>query len=138
MQTLRTGRRVRRAALLFVAVLTLGCAMLSLLLARTYRATDYPGATRVADQNLTIYSPNFVLRRTTVYRTDDPFPQVYNWYSNQFVLGPENYAQSNCISMSNAANRGWLLEEQMSVMVCNTPTGRMMFVMRAFLVRYSS
>jgi hypothetical protein len=138
MQTIRPGRRARRVALLFLAFLTAGCAVLAVLLAQTWRATDYPGATRVSDQNLAIYTPNFVLRRTTVYRTDDPFPQVYNWYSNQFILGPENYAQGTCISMSNAADRGWLLEEQMSVMVCNTPNGRMMFVMRAFLVRYSS
>src|SRR5262249_6794905 len=110
--------------------------VLSFLLYRTYHATDYPGATRIADQNLTLYAPNLVVRRTTVYRTDDPFNKVYNWYSTGFTLGPETYAQSNCILMSKSASRGWQIEEQMSVTVCNTPTGRMMFVMRAVMFRY--
>jgi hypothetical protein len=137
MHTVRSRRWPIRAALLFLALVIAACGVVGLLLYRTYQATDHPGATRVADQNLTLYTPNFVTRRTIVYRTDDPFPSVYNWYSNKFALGPESYAQGTCISMSKAASRTWLLEEQMSVMVCNTPTGRMMFVMRAFLVRYS-
>jgi hypothetical protein len=138
MQAVRPRRWARRAALLFLTLSVAACGGSGLLLYRTYQAIDYPGATRVADQNLTLYTPNFVTRRTVVYRTDDPFPSVYNWYSNRFALGPESYAQGTCISMSKAASRTWLLEEQMSVMVCNTPTGRMMFVMRAFLVRYGS
>jgi len=125
-----------RIALPFLTLAVSLCGILSLLVYRTYQATEYPGATRVADQNLTLYTPNFVIRRTTVYRTDDPFSKVYNWYSSKLTLGPENYAQSNCISMSKSATRAWLLEEQMSAMVCNTPSGRMMFVMHALLIRY--
>jgi hypothetical protein len=130
-------RPFKRAGLLLLTLTALACGGLGLLLFQTYQATEYPGAARVSDQNLTVYTPNFAIRRTTVYRTDDPFPSVYNWYSNRFELGPETYAQGTCILMSKAANRAWLVEEQMSVMVCNTPTGRMMFVMRAFLVRFS-
>lgn len=108
----------------------------ALLLYRTYEVTAYPGATRIADQNLTRYTPSLVTRRTTVYRTDDSFTKVYNWYSVRFELGPEMYAQSNCILMSKARPAGVRSEEQMSVMLCDTPTGRMIFVMRSFIVRY--
>ena len=130
--------RIRARIALALLCLAAGlCGTLSLLLYRTYQAAEYPGATRVADQSLTFYAPNFVIRRTSVYRTDDPFPKVYNWYSNRFALGPESYAQSSCILMSKSSSRAWRLEEQMSVMICNTPTGRMMFVMRAFVLRYA-
>jgi hypothetical protein len=127
----RTG-----AALLFLAPVLCFCAGLGPLLYRTYQATEYPGATMVADQNVTHYTPNFSMRRTTVYRTDDPFNKVYNWYSVKFDLGPESYAQSNCILMAKSATTGWVLDEQISVMICNTPKDQMMFVMRSIIFRY--
>lgn len=100
------------------------------------RSADYPGATRVADDTLVRYLPNLVTKRTTVYRSTDPFNTIYNWYSRRFDLGPESYAQSNCVLMHNSFERGWGLDEQMSVMVCGTPGDRMMFVMRSFIFRY--
>jgi hypothetical protein len=39
--------------------------------------------------------------------------------------------------MAKSATVGWGIEEQTSVTVCNTPTDRMMFVMRSFYIRYS-
>jgi hypothetical protein len=136
---MRTHPRHRRrrigAALLLLAV-ALSCAVVGAPLYQLHRATDYPGAARSSDQNLFNYWPNFAWRRTAVYRTDDPFPKVYNWYSTRFALGPEAYAQSNCILMARSSTVAWRVEEQMSVMVCNTPSDRMMFVMRAFYIRY--
>ena len=134
------GYRRRRAVaigLLLVALLC-PCAGLGPLLYRTYHATEYPGATQVADQTLTRYTPNLVIRRNTVYRSADPFNQIYNWYSVNFALGPESYAQSNCILMAKSVTTGWLLDEQMSVTVCHTPKDQMMFVMRAVMFRYPS
>jgi hypothetical protein len=138
MQIDRRRRRWRKGAVLFLLALLLSCGGgLAVTLYQTYRATEYPGATLISNQNLTIYTPNFAFRRTTAYRTNDPFPQVYNWYSRSFDLGPEAHAQSNCILMAKSVTIGWGVEEQMSVTVCNTPTDRMMFVMRAFYMRYS-
>ena len=76
------------------------------------------------------------MRRTSAYRTNDPFNKVYNWYSVKFDLGPESYAQSNCILMAKSVTTGWVFEEQISVMLCNTPNDQMMFVMRSVLFRY--
>ena len=132
------SRRWRRVAVLSLMALALSCVGgLGLALYVTYRASEYPGARLISDQNNVIYLPNFAWRRTTAYRTDDPFPKVYNWYSRRFELGPESHAQSNCILMARSATVGWGVEEQTSVTVCNTPTDRMMFVMRAFYIRYS-
>jgi hypothetical protein len=99
-------------------------------------ATDYPGATNLGGQTLTRYSPNFVIRRTIAYRTTDPFNKVYNWYSTRFALGPESYAQSNCILMSKSKTLGLGFDERMSVTVCTTPHDQMMFVMRTLIYRY--
>jgi hypothetical protein len=138
MQSHHRQHRWRRIAVLLFLALVFSCGGgLGVALYQTYRATEYPGARQISDQSLVRYLPNFAWRRTTVYRTDDPFPKVYNWYSRRFSLGPETYAQSNCILMAKSATVGWGVEEQTSVTVCNTPTDRMMFVMRSFYIRYS-
>ena len=130
-------RRRRSAALvLFLAVALCACAGLGPLLYRVYQATEYPGATQIADETITHYTPNFSMRRTTAYRSADPFNKVYNWYSVKFDLGPESYAQSNCILMAKSVTTGWVFDEQMSVMLCQTPNDQMMFVMRSLLLRY--
>jgi hypothetical protein len=128
----------RRTAVfaLFLAVALCACAGLVPLLYRVYQAAAYPGATQIADETITHYTPNFSMRRTTVYRSADPFNKIYNWYSVKFDLGPESYAQSNCILMAKSVTTGWVFDEQMSVMLCHTPNDQMMFVMRSLLVRY--
>lgn len=130
------SRRWRMAAGIALLLVLLGTAGVGALLYRTFQAINYPGATHVSEDTIARYSPNFVIRRTSVFRTTDAFNKVYNWYSVRFALGPESYAQSNCILMSKSSTRGWGLEEQMSVMVCSTPKDQMMFVMRAFMLRY--
>ena len=98
------------------------------------QAGNFPGATLVADHTIYKGVPHIFMRRDTSYRTTDPFPNVYNWYSSAFDLGPETRAQSSCILMAKATT--WLaIERQTSVMVCDTPSGRMVFVMRSVGLR---
>lgn len=111
------------------------CALAGLASSQLSRAADYPGATRMADDTLVRYLPSFVIRRTSSYRTSDPFPAVYNWYSQRFQLGPESHAQSNCILMARSYTTLWLLNEQVTVTVCGTPNGQMMFVSRSGVLR---
>jgi hypothetical protein len=93
------------------------------------RAADYPGARLVTNHNL--YRPGqLAIRRDTTYRTQDTLPQVYHWYSSGFELGPESSAHSSCITMERSTT--WLVVEQhIGVMVCDTPTGRLVFVERS-------
>ena len=98
-------------------------------------AADYPGGMLVADNTLYNLSPHLSLRRDTSYRTSDTLPLVYNFYSNGFDLGPESYAQSNCILMAHASTTLRVIEQQMSVMVCDTASGRLIFVMRSIGLR---
>jgi hypothetical protein len=137
MQNHQQHRRRRLGTALLLLAVALSCGLIGVPLYQLSRATEYPGATHTSDENLFNYTPNFAWRHTAAYRTTDPFPKVYNWYSTRFALGPEAYAQSSCILMARSSTIIWRVEEQMSVTVCNTPTDRMMFVMRAFYIRYS-
>jgi hypothetical protein len=128
--------RWRIGIVLVLLTMALACGGLGAAGYVVYGATDYPGATSLGGQTLTRYSPNFVIRRTIAYRTTDPFNKVYNWYSKRFALGPESYAQSNCILMSKSKTLGLGFDEQMSVMICGTPNDQMMFVMRALVYHY--
>jgi hypothetical protein len=106
-------------------------------LVQYYKAADYPGATQVSDHTVTKVLPSLTLRRDTSYRTQDAFPVVYNWYSSGFRLGPERRAQSACILMERSQT--WLaVEQRMSVMLCDTSSGRMIFVMRSIGLRSRS
>jgi hypothetical protein len=101
---------------------------------RFLRAADYPGAVPVSDHTLSRLTPVIYFQRNTSYRTSDRFPDVYNWYSQTFDLGPEARAQSACITMERAA--AWLVFERMTtVTVCDASTGRLIFVQRFVLVR---
>ena len=99
-------------------------------------AADYPGAMLVSDHSVYTPGPYPSIRRDTSYRTLDPFPKVYNWYSSGFGLGPEARAHSGCILMADAGTSLRLVERQMSVMLCDTPKGRMIFVMRSLALHY--
>ena len=136
---MRTGlgdRRLLWGLLLLAAVVGVAALLgFGWLAARYQDAADYPGAARMAGQNIYKFSPNLTIRRDTSYRTSDPFPTVYNFYSAGFALGPESYAQSNCIQMSDTTTDLHVLQRTMAVTVCDTRGGRMIFVMRSLSLR---
>lgn len=123
-------------ATLVTTILLLLCGGVGQAFARFNEAAHYPGATHLGDQTLVKYTPSLAFKRTGSYRSSDPFPKVYNWYSARFALGPESHAQSNCILMTRSSTSLWLIEEQVSVTVCSTPGGQMMFVMRSLIIPY--
>jgi hypothetical protein len=124
-------------------VVLIGLAVLACLLAAgavglwsAYLPGDYPGATRASSDTRVRYVPSLVLRRTSTYRSSDPFPDVYNWYSKRFSLGPESHAQGGCILMGRSFTTLWVVKEQITVTVCGTPNGQMMFVDRSSVLTY--
>jgi hypothetical protein len=133
-------RSPHRRALLIVALFAGAVAVLfwggvGVLLYPMVRSDAYPGATAIGDETLTRFTPNLAVKRTASYRTTDPFPKVYNWYSTGLDLGPETFAQGACILMARSFKTLWVLERQTSVMLCDTPGDRMVFVMRTLIVR---
>jgi len=99
-----------------------------------WRASDYPGAARISNHsNLNV--ADLYYRHDASFRTKDEFPIVYNWYSSGQGLGPEQRAQSNCILMARTLSQLYVIERYTGVMLCDTPTGRLIYVTRSVTVR---
>lgn len=111
------------------------CVFASVGLLRYRDAADYPGATFLGANMLYTFSPHLVIRRDTSYQTSAPFNDIYDFYSRGFDLGPEQHAQGPCILMGDAATTAWVIETAMTVTLCDTPDGRMIFVMRTVSLR---
>lgn len=118
-------------ALIAGAALVLAGVFLTVALVRYYNAADYPGAATIPSGDTVKYWPHLSIRRNTSYRTPDPLPRVYNWYSNGFSLGPESYALGNCIQIARSFTDFYVVEREISVTLCDTSSGRMIFVMRS-------
>ena len=122
-------------ALVFLIVAMLGTAAV-VVVVRFQNAADYPGAVFFGGHNLYKFWPHPTIRRDTSYLTSAPFGEVYNFYSHGFNLGPEQHALGQCILMANSTTAVWIVENEMAVTLCDTPTGRMIFVMRAVSLRH--
>lgn len=122
-------------ALLGGGLVCLVVAVLAWGLVNVYRAADYAGARLVADHSLYHVFPSVDLRRDTSYRSTAEFPQVYNWYSQRFGLGPEARAESACITMQKA-DALWIVRRETVVIVCDAGRERLIFVTRAFSLRW--
>jgi hypothetical protein len=103
---------------------------------RTYHAGKYPNATTVDTGDVWRATPSLIFKRVESYRSTDPFNVIYNWYSRQFDLGPERFANGNCLLMARSSTLFGPLNLNASVMVCETTTDRMMFVTRTYTLRY--
>jgi hypothetical protein len=137
----RAGLRRERTIFSSLLLLVAGLALLLCLIAGAwvvrYRdAADYPGATFMGANMLYKFSPHVVIRRDTSYQTSAPFSDIYHFYSAGFDLGPEQHAQGACILMANATTTAWVIETEMAVTLCDTPEGRMIFVMRTVSLRW--
>jgi hypothetical protein len=96
-------------------------------------AVRYPGAIDISSHANYKGLP-FDLRWDDAYRTTDAFPRVYQWYSTVFDLGAEVRALGGCILLEGSEK--WLaIERHMSVVLCDTPTERMIFVTRSTSLR---
>jgi hypothetical protein len=120
------------------ATLVLTAVFLTVAIVRYSNAADYPGAASSGGKDLIKVWPHLAIRRDSSYRTPDPLPRVYKWYSTGFSLGPESYALSNCIQIAKSFTDFYVVERDMSVTICDTPSGRMIFVMRSLTLRLPS
>lgn len=120
---------------LAVGLAAMLCLIASIAVIRYRDAADYPGATFVGANTLYKFSPHLVIRRDTSYQTSAPFNDIYDFYSRGFDLGPERHAQGACILMGDATTTAGFIETEMAVTLCDTPEGRMIFVMRMMSFR---
>ena len=140
---MRINAGLRRERIVFISLLVFAmglaatlCVIGSAWVVRYRDAADYPGATFMGANMLYKFSPHLVIRRDTSYKTSAPFTDIYHFYSTGFDLGPEQHAQGTCILMANATTTAWVIETEMAVTLCDTPEGRMIFVMRTVSFRW--
>lgn len=120
------------AVLALIALMAL-LGLMALVLRQERRSAKYPGSVQISSHSNYKALPR-EFRWDDSYRTGDSFPQVYNWYSRSFGLGPERRANGTCILMEGNRER-LSVQRYMGVMVCDTPNGRMIFVSRSITLR---
>ena len=119
---------------LLLALIVIGLGILVVLFLDQEREMGrYPNAIHVSSHSNYRALPREI-RWDDSYRSADPFPTVYNWYSRQFNLGPEARANGGCILMQGTEQQ-IIVERYTGVMLCETPKGRMIFVTRSATIR---
>ena len=96
-------------------------------------ATRYPGAVEIS-QHANYKGLPTHYRWDNSYRTAESFVSVYNWYSTTFNLGAESRAAGTCILLEGTTEYP-LVERYMSVFICQTRQGQMIFVSRSTSMR---
>jgi hypothetical protein len=107
--------------------------ILMLLLIRDRQSAQYPGALSITSHSNYQGLP-YQYRWDDSYLTSDNFTDVYNWYSITFDLGAESRAQGKCTFLEGSEGE-LLVKRYISVTVCNTPDGQMIFVTRSTILR---
>lgn len=89
---------------------------------------QYPGSTPLSTHSNYASLPR-TYRWDDTFRTQDDFTAVYNWYSINFDMGAESRANGSCILLET--NDQFLRAQRfMSVFICGTPEGQLVFVSR--------
>jgi hypothetical protein len=114
-------------AALSIAIVFFG--LLSIMIVQDREAAWYPGSEKITNHDVIRIFPNFFYRQDSSYKSQDDFTSVFNWYSGGFHLGPEKTAQGGCSLMYNTEDI-YFIQRVISVTVCNTTSGRMVFVQR--------
>ncbi|MAU00007.1 MAG: hypothetical protein CL608_22930 [Anaerolineaceae bacterium] len=115
------------AILCFIFVFAIGFALVSLIKQDRQQA-QYPGSIPIASHSSYKSLPRSYRWHDT-FRTDDGFRAVYEWYSLKFNTGAESRANGSCILLESD-DAFFRVERYVSVEICGTPEGQMVFVSR--------
>lgn len=114
--------------MLIVFFFALAFALLALF-NRDRQTVQYPGSIPIsAHSNYTNLPRSY--RWDDTFRTDDEFTAVYNWYSLNFNMGSESRALGSCIFLE-ADDEFYRTQRFMTVFICDTPEGQLVFVSRS-------
>ena len=116
---------------LFLALLM--CGLATVAFAQERGAARYPGALAVTSHSNYRGLP-YEFRWDDTYLTSDNFTNVYNWYSITYDMGAEARANEKCILLEST-NRQLIARRHVTVSLCNTPDGQMIFVTRSTSLR---
>lgn len=108
-------------------------ALLGSYVSRERKLAQYPGSVALTGHSNYSSLPS-QFRWDNSYRTTDPFPTVYEWYSTKFELGAESRALGDCILLDGTTTV-FVVERYTSVFLCDTPGGRLIYVTRSTAFR---
>lgn len=108
-------------------------ALLGSFVSRERKQAQYPGSISLTGHSNYASLPS-QFRWDNSYRTTDSFPAVYQWYSTTFDLGAEARALGDCILL-DGTKRALVVERYTSVVLCDTPSGRLIYVTRSTAFR---
>jgi hypothetical protein len=128
----RDHRLLWGCGLLLLAGFVLVAGTLLVAVNRSRHVVHYPGAVTLAAHTNYRGLPTQI-RWDNAYLTSDPFNDVYRWYSIEFELGAEARANGSCITLEGPMKHAFL-EQTISVVICATPSGQMIFVSRSAAV----
>lgn len=120
-------------ALLMLVAFLAAVALLGSSVSRERNRARYPGSVALTGHSNYSALPS-QFRWDNSYRTTDPFPTVYEWYSTTFNLGAEARALGECILLDGTTS-AFVVERYTSVVLCDTPTGRLIYVTRSTAFR---
>jgi hypothetical protein len=121
-------------AALCLLALTLAAGLAIIGVGRDRNAAHYPGATQLTSHSNYRGLPAQI-RWDNSYFTTDNFSDVYNWYSVTFDLGAEARAIERCILLEGPTDQ-IVLERYLSVLLCNTPEGQLIYVTRSTRLKF--
>lgn len=119
------------ALALLIAVVLVG--VVGLVAWQDRQAARYPGSLPIASHSIYRGLPN-EYRWDDTYLTTDNFTTVYNWYSVNFDLGAEARAMEKCTTLEGSHPQ-LVLNRYVTVSVCSTPDGQLIFVSRTTSLR---
>jgi hypothetical protein len=107
--------------------------VVGLVIRQDLQAARYPGAAPVSDRSF------YTLRYTfwnNVYLTPDPIEEVHNWYVNRLDMNlvDDQWVGEDCLLL-NRLRRGFDIEQELGVLVCETPAGQEVYVTRSIALR---
>ena len=128
------NRKILTGCAILVLLAVLGtAALLASSVSRERNRAQYPGSVALTGHSNYASLPS-QFRWDNSYRTTDPFPVVYQWYSTTFELGAEARALGDCILLDGTTT-AFVIERYTSVVLCDTPSGRLIYVTRSTAFR---
>lgn len=120
-------------ALFMLVALLAAVALFGSSVNRERKRAQYPGSVALTGHSNYSALPS-QFRWDNSYRTTDSFPIVYQWYSTTFDLGAEARALGDCILLDGTTT-AFVVERYTSVVLCDTPSARLIYVTRSTAFR---
>jgi len=100
---------------------------------RVQESIIYPQATILSSHRLSA-PPHLLFQQRFSLRSQDETPQVYAWYARNLGIGGEEAATGQCSQMGS--NQSFLfLRRRLSLTICDSKNGRMIYIQQAMLIR---